>query len=241
MSATEQPQVPTFRQCLRIGLAGARANILPGLILQAFAGSLVAAYYLIPSVAASLESFAAWKSQAGYFASLIGTGLFGGFIPWLYQRFTLPDGERPALRIGLFLTAFWGLRGVDVDFLYRVQASLFGNGNDLATLAIKVFVDQFIICVFWAVPVTAIAYAWKDAGFNAHVVLNDLRGSWYRRRVLPMLISNLFVWVPTCALVYALPLALQIPLFNLVLCFFTLLLAHVARHTHDHSSRGAQR
>jgi hypothetical protein len=45
-----------------------------------------------------------------------------------------------------------------------------------------------------------------------------------------MLISNLGVWVPTVCIIYALPSALQLPLFNLVLCFFTLLLAHLA-HT----------
>jgi hypothetical protein len=52
-------------------------------------------------------------------------------------------------------------------------------------------------------------------------------GQWYRRKVLPVLISNLGVWVPTVCIIYALPTALQLPLQNLVLCFFTLLLAHV--------------
>jgi hypothetical protein len=50
--------------------------------------------------------------------------------------------------------------------------------------------------------------------------------------VLPTLIANFGVWVPAVAIIYALPTPLQLPLQNLVLCFFTLLLAHLNRRQH---------
>jgi hypothetical protein len=43
------------------------------------------------------------------------------------------------------------------------------------------------------------------------------------------MIANFAVWVPAVAIIYALPTALQLPLQNLVLLFFTLLLAHLNR------------
>lgn len=55
---------------------------------------------------------------------------------------------------------------------------------------------------------------------------------WYARTVLPTLIANFGVWVPAVAIIYALPTPLQLPRQNLVLCFFTLLLAHLNRRQH---------
>lgn len=43
------------------------------------------------------------------------------------------------------------------------------------------------------------------------------------------LVSTWVVWVPATSLVYTLPSPLQIPLFNLVLCFFVLLLSFVSQ------------
>jgi hypothetical protein len=47
------------------------------------------------------------------------------------------------------------------------------------------------------------------------------------------MIANIAVWIPAVAIIYALPTALQLPLQNLVLLFFTLLLAHLnCRRSH---------
>ena len=79
-------------------------------------------------------------------------------------------------------------------------------------------------------PVSAIVYAWAESRCNTPALIADIRApGWYVRRVLPMLISNLGVWVPAVCIIYALPTPLQLPLQNVVLCFFTLLMAHIAR------------
>ena len=52
---------------------------------------------------------------------------------------------------------------------------------------------------------------------------------WYLTRCLPLLIMNLGVWVPAVAIIYALPLALQLPMQNLVLCLFVLVVMMLTR------------
>jgi hypothetical protein len=47
--------------------------------------------------------------------------------------------------------------------------------------------------------------------------------------VLPILIANWGIWTPAVAIIYLLPTALQLPMQNIVLCFFTLLLATITR------------
>jgi hypothetical protein len=36
-----------------------------------------------------------------------------------------------------------------------------------------------------------------------------------------------FLWIPVVCCVYALPLPLQMPLFNIVLCFWSMLFTHI--------------
>jgi hypothetical protein len=44
-------------------------------------------------------------------------------------------------------------------------------------------------------------------------------------KIPTVILSNWLVWTPAVCVVYAMPNELQIPLFNLVLCFWVLLLA----------------
>jgi hypothetical protein len=130
------------------------------------------------------------------------------------------------------LIAFWSYKGVEVDLWYRILARFVGEGHEVQTVLTKMFLDQFVYCPLWAVPTTVLIYQLCESHFDTQAVRDDVkRPRWYARRALPNLISNLGVWVPTVCIVYSLPTSLQLPLFNLVLCFFTLLLAHLAQHT----------
>ncbi|HZZ20522.1 MAG TPA: hypothetical protein VFE25_14190, partial [Opitutaceae bacterium] len=48
------------------GLRGARANLLPGIVLQVLAVALVVCYYYLPSVHASLDDLSAYRQRSGY-------------------------------------------------------------------------------------------------------------------------------------------------------------------------------
>lgn len=211
----------------RAGWRGARANFWPGLALQAVALTLVVAYYRHDATRAAMERLAAFRAETGVAFAMISTGLFGGLIPLLWLKSRPRTLARHTWREGAALTAFWTYKGWEIDLLYRLLARTVGETPDLPTIIVKMAFDQFVYCPLFAVPVTVLVYAWAGS-FDGRAVWADVRaGGWYRRRVLPVLISNLGVWVPTVAIIYALPTPLQLPLQNLVLCFFTLLLAHV--------------
>jgi len=212
----------------RIGLRAARANVAPGLALQIAALALVLAYYFHPPTHAAIEAVARVHERWGFRFSVISTALFGGVIPVIYLRARASTRHQFSIRGGVALIAFWAYKGFEVDLWYHTQAWLIGSEPTVRTVVIKMFLDQFVYCPVLAVPVTVLIVEWIHANFCWAPVLADIgRGRWYRRRVLPVLISNFGVWVPAVCIIYALPTALQLPLQNLVLCFWTLLLAHV--------------
>lgn len=215
---------------VRAALRGARANLGPGLVLQVFAVALVAAYYGHAGTREWFDRVAALREQIGVIFPMISTAVFGAIIPSLYLC-ALPATrrEQSAAKI-VALTLFWAAKGAEVDFLYRGLAALVGADNDIATIVVKSLLDQFVYCPVWAVPSCWAMYAWVGAGLRWRPVWRDIRtAGWYRRSVLPVLVSNLGVWLPAVALIYALPTGLQLPMQNLVLCFYTLLLATIER------------
>ena len=91
-----------------------------------------------------------------------------------------------------------------------------------------------------AVPPTALAYAFKDADLSLKRTLDPIRrqglGRWMYQVVLPLLLSNWGVWIPAVVVIYCLPLPLQLPMQNLVLCFWSLLLIFQVRPETVHPS-----
>ncbi|HEY5080241.1 MAG TPA: hypothetical protein VII43_10350 [Opitutaceae bacterium] len=227
----------------RSGLRGARANFVPGAALVLASLVLVIGYYREPGVHRALTRLLEIRQSSGLGFGIVSTALFGAVLPLLYIRFGRRAGRgAPGYGAGrgLCLTAFWAYKGIEVDVWYRLQAHWIGSGHDATTIAVKVFLDQFVYCPAFAVPVTTAVYqlvqAWPDRrGFLADVSAPG----WYRRRVLPVLIANAGVWIPAVAVIYALPTPLQLPLQNIVLCFYTLVLVHQMRADGGEPAGGA--
>jgi hypothetical protein len=214
----------------RSGVAAARANVKPALFLQAVALALVLGYYRVPRVHAALGAVAAFRGQVGLPFAMVSTAFFAGVLPFPYLHYAVRDRDgRPHYTWGqgFGLVVFWAYKGIEVGLWYALQARVFGTGHDVGTIAVKTFMDQFVYCPILAVPLTALVYHWVDSGYDGRALVADLRTPrWYRRRTLPVLIGNLGVWLPAVAIVYALPTPLQLPLQNIVLCFYTLIVAH---------------
>ncbi|MGA0368577.1 MAG: hypothetical protein ACO3N7_03905 [Kiritimatiellia bacterium] len=224
--AMPHPHPPSIRSHCKEGF---RRNRLPALILQALAALVLLLYFLSPGLRPVFDAVAIWKRRYGIGFSIFSTVLFGGIIPWavMWHRGRIPQGER--LKQFLFYAGFWALQGMMVDRLYTQQNEWFGPENDFPTLLRKVLVDQLPYNLIWATPNSLLLYGWKNAGF-----------SWSRFRIMhptPVLfrkyltiqISAWITWVPSVSMIYSLPVDLQIPLFNLVLCFYSLVLAFVSR------------
>ncbi len=217
-----------MRSAIAQGLRAARANLRPGLLLWLVATLVVAAYYLPGGARPALESLAAFKQSWGYGFAVVSTALWGGVIPVLLTRLVIRDpGRRPRvvpLKM-LFLTAFWGLKGAEVNLLYEWLARSFGSQANASTILCKVAIDQLLYGPLWAVPSLALAYLWMDEDFSLPRVRQALGHQFFQTTALPMLLANWGVWIPTVAAIYALPLGLQLPLQNLVLCLWSLILA----------------
>lgn len=214
----------------RAGLRSARANVWPGFVLQAAALAMVLAYYRHEPTRVALGEIAHLRERIGVAFSMASTGFFGGLLPVIYLRSRAATRSHMTLAQGAVFTAFWTYKGLEVDVFYRLLARFVGEGNDVATIAIKTAIDQFVYCPLLAVPATVVVYEWALAGFDGSRIAADMRTpGWVRRRVLPVLISNVGVWLPTACIIYSLPTPLQLPLQNLVLCFFTLLVATQTR------------
>jgi len=226
-----------WKSTLRISLAGIRRNALPGLALQVFALVLVLAYYFVPALGPGFERVATLKSTYGYMYSAISTALFGGFIPFLYLLLARRIAPTQRLAEGAFYVLFWAYKGMEVDLFYRLQAHWFGNAPTVGTIACKVAVDQFGYSVLIAGPSQMLAFLWKDKGFHARALLPCLSPSTFIPALATVVLSNWMVWMPGMSIIYCLPLPLQIPLSNLVLCFWVLLLSFVSKKTESAESR----
>ncbi|HEX2862538.1 MAG TPA: hypothetical protein VHN79_12905 [Lacunisphaera sp.] len=212
----------------RAGLHSIRTLLFPGLALQIVAIALVLAYYFAPITAGIFARLADWQTQGGFAFSAATTALCGGLLPFLFLRLH-PDtrAAHPWPHL-IFFALFWAWKGAEVDLWYRILGRLYGDGHDAPTIVCKVLSDQFGFNPLYASPVGNVCFAWKDAGFRWAPVAADLRaGRWYARSVLPVLLAVWFLWIPVTACVYALPAPLQMPLFNVVLCFWSMLFAHI--------------
>lgn len=213
--------------------------MLPGFVLWCVGFVLVMAYYFHAPTHIAIDRVIGLRTRVGLLFPILATALCGGILPLLYLRTDPLLREDYRLKNCIFLTAFWAYKGFEVDLWYRLLAHGVGAGHTAGTITIKCLLDQFVYCPIWAVPITVLAFAFNHAGLRIAPLLADFRaGGWYRRHVLPALLANLMIWVPVVCLVYALPVPLQTPLFDLVLCFFILIMAHVTRRKNLHDRKG---
>ncbi len=214
-----------FLELWSTSLKGVRANILPGMVLWIVGLVIVWIYYHVEEARDGFEGIMEFKVRYGFLYSGVATAVFGGLIPFLYLWWARRVPRGLAWQWCLFFVLYWAFRGIDVDALYRFQALLFGDDPVWQTILTKVLVDQFIYCPIWSAPMTAIFYGWRDSGFSWRKFRPNINRRLFLFEVPSVLLSIWIVWIPATAIIYSLPLPLQIPLFNLALCFFVLLIS----------------
>lgn len=217
-----------LRFALGQGLHAARRNLMPALVVQAVALGIVCGWYHSPALHHGLLELARLKAQAPWLYALLATSFFAGLIPGLVRTVR---GEPRAARLIPWLMLFWGLKGLEINALYEGLAWLIGPGHATATVLTKVAIDQLLYAPLWAVPSTIVVYGLMEGERQPWRQLGQ--ACWYRERFLPTAIANALLWIPTVAIIYHLPTALQLPLQNLVLCLWSLLLVILARGTGD--------
>lgn len=221
------------------GLKAARANFLPGLVVQLAMLGLLLAYLHHPPTAAALNQLAGLKQRSGYLYTIVAAMIAGGLIPEILRIVFFQKCRilRRNLANLLFTLPFWSMMSVAVDMFYQLQARMFGTGVDFGTVTIKVLVDQFCYTAFFATPMTCILYDWKQQDYRMRTFLRLFHADFYRHAVLPALITNWAVWIPLITILYCLPLTLQIPLFGLALSLWVLLYTWMSERRNQCTAR----
>jgi hypothetical protein len=218
-----------------------RANIVPGVLLQAAMLAVLAAFYLSPTFAGALHQLAEFKRAYGLVFVVGATILAAAILPEIFLILFFQSGRprRQNFQNLLFTAPIWGFAGITVDFLYRGLAALLGDSASVPVVAAKICIDQFVYNVFFAAPYSVLAYHWKNSGFDFRALRRALNFGFYRDKIIPTLFTNWAVWIPLTAMIYSLPLALQFPLFSLALTFWVLLLTYMTNRFAAETRRSA--
>lgn len=219
-----------LREVVRLGWGGAKSNILPGAVLWAIGLVLVISYYQIHTVAEILDQLGDFKLRSSPWFAILSTALFGSLIPWLVQNLFLKGGEKQPFRQVPWLLLFWGFHGWQVDWLYRIQAELFGNKIDFQTILKKTLVDEFIWVPFFAVWQLVLGYLFIEKDGSVKEFKAALKQKSFFDRVIPLMIANWVVWIPAVSLIYLFPLPLQLPLMNIILALWCLILTFFVKN-----------
>jgi hypothetical protein len=219
----------SMKQLFRDIRSATARNIKPGLILQSFGIALVLSYYLLPQTRPVFDSVMHAKERFGFLYSALSTLLFGALLPLAILYIMKRVSRISIMKRIAALIVFWVWKGIEVDILYRSQAFLFGAQPDTLTVIKKVCFDQFVYNPFWAAPSMLLWYLWIDAGFSFKRVKEVTGISFFTRTLPTVLVSTWVVWIPATEIVYSLPVGLQLPVFNLVLCFWVLIFDLVSK------------
>ena len=215
----------------QIGVRAARANLIPGLVLQAVAAGFVAAYYFSPAFHAGLQTLVDWQTRYGIVFTILTRVMFNGIVPAAFCA--LVPGLRVRRRWAalLFGMAWWGFMGANTHLFYALQARLWGADASLATVLLKTATDMLVYSPFYASPIVAVAHLWQDQNYSFSATRLQLGPGWYRRVVLPNQVPGWTFWAPCLLVLYALPTALQMPMSALLGCFWALMCLQIALRT----------
>jgi hypothetical protein len=219
----------TNRTSLALGWEAAKANAVPAFILQGAMLVILISYYLSPAFAGFLNRLAHYKEQHGLLFVVIAAALAGAIVPELFVIvfFQRCRPRRENLRNLAFTIPTWGVDGILVDLMYRMNALWFGDVVTVLVVIAKILVDQLGYNPFFAAPAEVLVYEWKNEGFSWRSVRRALTWDHYRDKIVPTLLATWAVWAPLMAIIYSLPFALQFPLFSIALTFWVLLLTYM--------------
>jgi len=206
------------------------ANLRAAVLLWFVGGAIVAGYYFLPTMRDAMEDLGTFKMRIGLPFAMVSTIIFAGLIPFALQGLMRGRSGRFSMSYLLFLIVFWAERGIEVELLYRGQAWMFGDNAQWTTVLAKVLVDMLGYAPLWGVPTMTLAFVWAHHQFRWGEFRERIRGPWFGRLVMPVMVSNWCVWVPAVTLVYMLPQPLQLPMQNIVVCMWVLILMFI---THE--------
>ncbi len=206
------------------GMDAVRRQKKPAVMLWILALALVLSYYYIPSVREGLDRLATFKQKTGLTFAMVSSALAGGLFPLLVHfAFAREKAGRQFRHLPFFL-GFWAVKGVEVDLAYRGLDLVVNSQSFWMKVAAKTILDMSIYTPFWVVPTVVFAYLWKDLGYDMTKLGQAVKSQGPVSLLLPVLIVDWAIWLPAVAVIYCFPLPLQLPLQNIILCLWTVIL-----------------
>jgi hypothetical protein len=217
------------RTPLTIGWEAAKANALPGFVLQGAMLAILVAYYASSRWARLLDQLAHYKQQHSLLFVVTAGIIAGAILPELFVIFFFQKAKwrRQNFRNLLFTVPTWAVDAILVDLMYRANARWFGDVVSVPVVLAKICVDQFGYNPFFAAPAEVLVYEWKNDGVSMQSARRAFSWDHYRDKIVPTLLATWVVWGPLMAIIYSLPYPVQFPLFSLALTFWVLLLTYM--------------
>ena len=222
----------------QIGVRAARANLVPGLVLQAAAVAFVVAYYFSPAFHALLQYLVNWQDRYGIVFTVLTRVVFNGMVPAAFCALVPGLHVRRPWAALLFGMAWWGFMGANTHVFYALQARGWGAEASLPVVLAKTATDMLVYSPFYASPLVAVAHLWQDQNYSFRATRLLLGPGWYRRIVLPNQVPGWTFWAPCLLVLYALPTALQMPMSALLGCFWALMCLQIALRTPAAAGQG---
>jgi hypothetical protein len=219
-----------FKRGVEIFWRALKANWIPAVGIWVAGALVVYGYYDGGFVFDASEWILSMRGRLGIVYPMLSMMLFGALLPTLTVILAHPKDRRIALHRLMYLVPFWTYKGAEVDLFYRLQAWVFGTSNDFVTVACKVAVDQFVYTPTVCMVSIVLFLRWvarRTGEIPAGSTI--MPKSWYGQLALPVIVANWALWIPAVSLVYMLPTALQLPLANLILWLWSMMLIWMAK------------
>jgi hypothetical protein len=200
------------------------------LALQLAAAATVVGYYALVPVRDVAHWLLEWKIAWGLPFVAAASVFSGAILPETLKAILRPPGYRPPdAAAWLHLGSLMALLGVMVDGFYQLQGQWFGDDGGIATVILKIFVDQFVYALFLVMPLVIVWFAWKENGYSMRRTAAAMGWRSLLAKIPILFVPNLCFWVPSLAALYALPTDLQFLLFVFVNGAWCLVMIFVAR------------
>lgn len=198
-------------------------NFYAIIFLQIVAVIILLLYYNTYFFPNFLNDIANLKEKIGVIFIMFTTGIAGGLFPELLNKI-FKKNYFIDIKKTFMLFMFWFYKGFEIGLFYTILSKLIGADNSLTTVFKKIMIDEFIYTPFWAVPTMITYYA-----FIENNVLSYIKKK-FVEDYLSILILNWIIWIPSVAVIYSLPLPLQMPIQNIILIIWGILIVFFAKN-----------
>lgn len=212
-------------------------NRYPTLLAVLVGGLILGLYYGVPSTWPVFEKVAELERSAGVVFSAIASLVCGGLTPMFVQVLASRALPKPFFAHLLFVVVFWVFLGVYVKGQFALLAVMFGEDAGFATVLQKLAMDQFVISPFINYVWITACFRFRDHSFSCAEFKASYRD---RRSVLlqmcGMNVANWATWLPANAVIFSLPSALQMPVWAVIMFFYSgllTLLSSAAAHSNS--------